>query len=72
MSRKKVENENYQIIYGEDDIDGLFIQVFDRGEDLVYSMDASENPHMNVEHIVEMAEEYGFNLSDELIEETIE
>lgn len=71
MSRKKVENENYNIVYGEDEIDGLFIQVFE-GEDLVQSMDASDNPNMNVEHIVEMAEEFGFNLSHELIEETIE
>lgn len=70
MSQRKLENENYEIVYGEDEIDGLFVQVFQKGE-LVHSMDATDSNHMNVEHIVEIGEEYGFNLSDELVEDTI-
>ena len=78
MSRIVKSNSNYQIVYGIDHIFGLFVQVFDlslEGEDAetpIVDIDAESEPTLNVERIVAIGEDYGFDLSAELTEETIE
>lgn len=78
MSRVEKQNSNYQIAYGLDHIAGLFVQVFDlslKDDDAdtpIVDLDEWTTPGLNVERIVAVAEEYGFDISNELTEKTIE
>ena len=71
MSRVEKTNSNYQICYGNDHIFGLFVQVFDISQDEDADPIVNLN-HVTVEQIVDIGEEYGFDLRDELTEATIE
>ena len=76
MSRVEKTNSNYQIVYGLDHIYGIFVQVFDISQDEdadpIVDLDVWHDKTLTVERIVAIAEEYGFDLSAELTEGTIE
>ena len=72
MSRLIKENSKFKIIYGKDPIEGLFIQIFSSNkEELLISYSQKRSHKLTVEGIMSIAEDYGFDLSDELIEKTI-
>lgn len=75
MSRAQEYNGKYHLAYGTDHIFGLFIQVWEvrvDGEDnFLIDRDRDHNPDLTVKEIVAIAEEYGFDISRELTNETI-
>ena len=76
MSRIVKQSLEYEIAYGVDSLSGLFIQVFERNgdgvEEPIVNLDKETSPHLEMEHIVEIAEEYGFDISNELEKSTID
>lgn len=61
--RRVLENENYQLVYGKDFLLGYFVEVYDKdGQEII------NWKGITLEKIVKYAEEYGFDISDELSE----
>lgn len=83
--RQEIYNEKYGLAYGRDHICGNFLQIwkldpkhstrsFENQPDdsnLVVNRDEFGKGRLSVEEIVKIAEEYGFDLSQELGEKTI-
>lgn len=75
MSRAQEYNGKYHLAYGTDHIFGLFIQVWKVGldgeDEFLIDMDGDNSPDLTIQVMVETAEEYGFDISHELTNETI-
>lgn len=69
--RKEVKNENYKLVYGDDHIEGFFYEVWSCDDVLIESGSRQYNPLLTIQIVATLVEAYGFELSDELPEETI-
>ena len=72
MSRIELKNDQYEIAYGIDHVMGMFIQVFDlsrkgeESEEPAVDLDYESDPDLDIARIVQIAEDYGFDISAEL------
>ncbi len=74
--RQEQYNGEYGLAYGRDHAFGLFVQVWklDYGntqpddENIIIDLDQFQKRSLSVEEIVGIAEQYGFDLSAELVE----
>lgn len=72
--RQKIENEKYLAFYGNDYIEGLFLEVFKKNEDgapgkRLFIRRSKCDKLFDISAIVKDAEQFGFDLSYELIDD---
>lgn len=63
---REIRNKNYVLKYGKDHIEGLFFEVKTYDGVLIHSDSQENNLLLTMPLIAEFAEEYGFDLSDEV------
>ena len=69
---EKRKNRNYTLTYGQDHLDGLFFKIESYDGVVMEEDSKSVNPQLTIGYIASVAEDYGFNLSNELEEEEID
>ncbi len=73
MSRIVLKNRDYELAYGMDHTMGIYVQVFDRhvikdeNGGVLVDMDQFTHPDLTIDQIVNVAEEYGFDIKHEII-----
>jgi hypothetical protein len=57
--RHEQSNETHSMVYGYDQLEGLFVQVFDVDDELVESL-TEEADKLTPQRLAQIAEDYGF------------